>query len=155
MNDEQLRSIVSSLPCVREHFIGVFGKNHLPAKKIQWFPAAVIINSEPFPRPGHWLAVLFKDRTRAEFYDSLGHRPSYYGKEIVSFIKNNSTTCLYINRQLQPTNSDTCGLYVLYFLVKRLVSDRGQGLHFREFGTDLQGNDNLVRWWFFTYMRTD
>ena len=67
MINQQLESIISSISCVRHHFIGMFARSDLPENICLY----LIGNTEPFPYSGYWIAVLFLKRSRAEIVDIL------------------------------------------------------------------------------------
>ena len=50
-----------------------------------------------------------------EFFDSLGHEPSYYNKSIEDFLLSNSSGGGYTisNCRVQAKNSSSCGAYCL------------------------------------------
>ena len=67
--------------------------------------------------PGqHWVTFYFPKRGPFEFFDSLGHRPEYYG---VGFEKILRKQYLKNVGQLQQSSSKVCGLYCAYYVIKR------------------------------------
>lgn len=117
---------------------GVFSIDNLPESVSE---SIYFINSDPSYLPGmHWICVYFPKNSPAEFFDSLGHAPNYYSQKLSLFMKN---TFIYNTRRLQAYNSNTCGLYCLFFLYYRI-----RGYSFSEilenFTPNLDINDKIV-----------
>ena len=68
-----------------------------------------VVNTKPRRHPGeHWI-VLDWSRRLPYFFDSFGHSPKYYGFPPMQHWK----------KHLQDPNSDTCGLYCIYYVMHR------------------------------------
>ena len=102
----------------------------------------VISNTDTSQGPGqHWVTFYFPKRGPFEFFDSLGHRPEYYG---VGFEKILRKQYLKNVGQLQQSNSNVCGLYCAYYVIKR-----HRGTTLRDFIKDYnihqkKRNDRLI-----------
>jgi hypothetical protein len=78
MINQQLLSIISSISCVRHHFIGMFARSDLSENSCVY----LIGNKGPFPYLGYWIAVFLLTRYIAELFDILGRHKRFYGQKI-------------------------------------------------------------------------
>lgn len=114
MNGSEIHGIISSNPCIRPHFRGVFSKNTLPTD-IRRFPSVYVVNTDASDRPGeHWVAIVLMNPHYGIFFDSFGRRPE---KEFRDFMDTNVERYDYFDVQIQSPSSIFCGLFVLAFLV--------------------------------------
>ena len=115
MNTKQIWQALSSNEFTSVRFDGVFSYNTL--KNIKNKPELVICNTDPSYRGGkHWVLFFFNsDNKTVDFFDSLGAKPSHYGKEFTKFISKFADHYNFINKRIQPKNSDVCGHYCLYY----------------------------------------
>ena len=94
----------------------------------------------------HWVAFHFLLVGSAEFFDSLGNAPETYRRRFAKVLIVNGPHYYYCSSQIQPDDTDTCGLFCLYYFKRRL---RGMELLdiVKDFSTvDLKGNeDNILR----------
>lgn len=112
---EKLNNFVS----VKEFCKGVVSIDKIPKLKIKEF---VIVNTEPASQPGqHWFCLLKYKQNVYEIFDSLGITEE---KETIikSFIKIKNAKFYFNVTQLQSLETNTCGLFVLYFIVNRLFN---------------------------------
>ena len=59
----------------RKCYRGILAADQLPK---QFKPGLYVVNTDPKSKPGqHWV-VFYKTQTHLEFFDLLGHKPSYY-----------------------------------------------------------------------------
>jgi len=143
MDSFQLRCAL--LKCIRNSRSFVCAKNQLHLIKSRSF--CIIVNTQDSYLPGlHWLAI-YKSRKNnyIDFFDSLGNSIFYYGGEIIEFLKAKGGLVRYNNCKVQSNNSNACGMYCLYFLIKR---DKGVQFvnilnHFSS--SELSTNDLLVK----------
>ena len=101
-----------------------------------------IVNTDTCDRDGsHWVAFHFTLVGPAELFDWLGNAPKTYHRRFA-----NGPQYYYCSSQIQPDDTDTCGLYCLYYFKRR---HRGMELLdiVKYFSTvDLKGNeDNILR----------
>lgn len=145
MNSTQLLNMVKMDPCLRRYVKGVFASNTLP-QIVTHYPSAFIVNTQPLPMPGeHWVSIIIRSPSQAEFFDSLGKSPADYNHDIQNFLKKNSVECKFKSMQLQPRNSDLCGLYVLVFLIARLCFKNSLNQVYALISKDIQSNDVFVK----------
>ena len=77
----------------------------------------VISNTDTSGGPGkHWVVLYFPEQGPHEFFDSLGNSPNYYGVGFEKFLDKKYLMC---TTQLQQTTSNVCGLYCVYYVLKR------------------------------------
>ena len=126
---------MSNFPEIRKHFQGVFSADNLPQKiKNNSF---IICNTDLRSGPGkHWYCVVKLTTTILECFDSLGIDN---GKKmfIASQLRQKGIGRIKFNvTQVQSSDSDTCGWFVLYFLIQRY--------HNRDLSFDELMNDIFV-----------
>jgi hypothetical protein len=109
MNSEQLRRAIANDSLLSTFVWGVIARNDLELFPL--FPGAYILNSDDRGLPGtHWLALFVTSQGKVEFFDPLAKTPSHYKLML---------DCLYNTEVIQPSGSELCGLYVLFFLYWR------------------------------------
>ena len=141
MNSHQLLCALSSDPIAQLFRIRICAIDQLP-NRVDSYPSGWIVNNQPSNREGqHWLALWIPNSTYAEFFDSFGKPPSYYGLDV--FLERLNLRYRYNNQSLQNEYSQTCGLYVLFYL---MMKTRGYALARiqDEFGTDTKVNDDRI-----------
>ena len=111
MNTQQLELYMLSDPYIREVYGGVVAYDQLPILVVSR-PRIFIVNTEPISEPGdHWI-VLYFDHNVCEHFDSSGSVPR---TTYMPYIFVNSVKFMYNNERLQHYNSDTCGLFCLFY----------------------------------------
>jgi hypothetical protein len=96
------------------NFGGVFPSDMLPSKFNR--PTTFIVNLDPHNKPGsHWVAVTFRDKYSAWYFDSYGLPPIVESLE--RFLRRNTVHYTYNQRQLQSISSDICGQYACLYTV--------------------------------------
>lgn len=101
-----------------------------------------IVNADPSFMPGtHWLAMYMSDVP--EFFDSLGKSPSFYHIEFEYALINRGPNYIYNARRVQNYGSDMCGMYCIYYVLKR-SAEFSMRYIVNEFDS-LDYNDNMVR----------
>ena len=110
-------------------------------------PRTFIVNTDMYDCSGsNWVAFHFPLVGPAEFFDSLGSAPETYHRRFANVLIVNGPKYYYCSSQIQPDDTDTCGLYCLYYIKRR-----HQGMELpdmvKDFSTvDLKGNeDNILR----------
>jgi len=95
-------------------FYGVFPADEIPLP-LEKFPACFVANTDPAGKRGtHWVAFYHRSPTCAlEFFDSYGMPPEVYG------FRGLPPLCVHSERTLQAIDSDVCGDYCVFFLVRR------------------------------------
>ena len=97
-------------PYIRQHFGGVLAVNEVP---VLLTPDKIyIVNTDPSDKPGrHWF-VLYKSSRFPEHFDPAGLQPV---KDIHNVLVLNGPRYIYNTQRIQHYNSDTCGLFCLFF----------------------------------------
>lgn len=99
----------------------------------------IVVNNQPqYLKGEHWLAIFFpnKQTDPVEVFDSLGHPPDSYGKELVNFLKRERSSYSFNLNPVQSQDSVLCGLFCVYFISKRCL-----GKTFNEIMQDFNPND--------------
>ena len=116
MYAREITRIASLHMHTRPYFGGCLAADCLPLQ-ISHYPIFFICNSDRwFQHGSHWLLIMLRSKDHAvEFFDSLGHEPSYYNKSIEDFLLSNSSGGGYTisNCRVQAKNSSSCGAYCL------------------------------------------
>ena len=95
-----------------------------------------IVNTKPSYHPGeHWIVI---DRTKKQPYlfDSFGKTPKFYGLPKMTYWK----------RHLQHPDSNTCGIYSMYYIVQRSRHYSPEYM-FEQYGANRTNNDRKVQQW--------
>ena len=107
MNNHELSNALSQYP------VAVCSADTIRIRKGRFF----ISNTDTSRGPGkHWVAFYFPKRGPYEYFDSLGNSPNYYG---VGFEKILNKKYLMSTGHLQQSTSNVCGLYCVYYVIKR------------------------------------
>ena len=108
-------------------------------------PRTFIVHMDTCDRSGsHWVAFHFHFVGTAEFFDSLINAPETYHRRFVNVLFVNGPQYYYCSSRIQTDDTDTCGLYCLYYFKRR---HRGIKLPDRvnDFSTvDLKGNEDEI-----------
>ena len=119
MNDIRLNSILKHFKPLINIFIGVVGKNELKATS---YPFCLISNESKYGTKGtHWVALYFDVAGTCDYFDSYGHPPN---KEIQEFMNKHAKIIQGNTKQFQSIDSDVCGQYCIYFLMKRAFNHK-------------------------------
>ena len=117
MNSRQVSALLMRDVRARRVFRGVYAHDVLP----RYVPgaSAYIINTDDSRGRGlHWVAVYFDGRGNAEYFDSFGFPPLL--QTVVGFLRRNTPgRLLYNDRHLQNFASSACGLYVVYYILRK------------------------------------
>ena len=100
-------------------FISVFSAHQAP-DIIQRRPAALIVNTDTYDKPGkHWIAMYFDKNGKGRFFDSYGRKPSFLRLCWKHFMDNNSNEWTFNKIQVQKSGSNLCGVHCLMYLLER------------------------------------
>ena len=118
MESPEFSEKLSNFPEIKKYFEGIFSADNLPKKiKKNCF---IICNTDVSTGPGkHWYCIVKLSSTILQCFDSLGI-DNTKKNFIVSNLKQKGIEQIKFNvTQVQSSESDTCGLFVLYFLIQR------------------------------------
>ena len=120
MQSSEFQKYIDSTPVLKKHYIGVFSIDTLP--KIIKYRKFCICNTDVQSGNGkHWICFVRTSKNSIELFDSLGIDDEKKNL-IIRFCKFNIKEIVFNETPFQATFSDTCGLYVLYFLFERLFN---------------------------------
>ena len=110
MNTQQLENYMLNDPFIRRYYGGVLAVDQLPIFVTK--PSIFIVNTDPIALPGkHWV-VLFIDTQLCEHFDSSGYSPRH---DFKIFLNAQGSKYLYNNNRLQDFDTETCGLFCLFY----------------------------------------
>jgi hypothetical protein len=121
MQGFEFQKYFDCLPYIKKHFCGVFSINTLP-KQIK-YRQFCICNTDTSEGSGqHWFCFVRNSKSEIECFDSLGINEEkkqllrkycvFRGIKEINF---NQTT-------FQNSETDTCGLFTIYFIVERMFN---------------------------------
>ena len=118
MESPEFSEKLSNFPEIKKYFEGIFSADNLPKKiKKNCF---IICNTDVSTGPGkHGYCIVKLSSTILQCFDSLGI-DNTKKNFIVSNLRQKGIQQIKFNvTQVQSSESDTCGLFVLYFLIQR------------------------------------
>lgn len=135
------------------HYIGTFSVDQLmnvPIPKDTVGVVSFVVNTMPFPEPGHWVAVIIDYANKnIEYYDSFGDTiPKDISLGIRRLIDNKiGKYQMKINRvQIQSKESDNCGFFATKFLLDRLLGRTfKQATHFDIMEKNIKDNEKDIK----------
>ena len=108
MTGEALQSMMKGIP------VTICCADDLPAH-VSDRPQTFVVNTDTCNEKGrHWVAFHFPVTGVPEFFDSLGNAPETYQRHFREVLILNGPQYSVLRNQLQPDDSDTCGLYCVY-----------------------------------------
>ena len=142
MNTLQLENYMLNDPYIRQYYAGTLAVDELPLVVTR--PCIFIVNTDPIALPGkHWV-TLFMDKQLCEHFDSAGFRPR---KDFEIYLTAKGPNYLYNNNRLQNYNTETCGLFCLFYSYFRCRNH-----NFKEildmFYDNLKINEALVKYFY-------
>ena len=124
---------------IREQFYGVYSLDLIP-KKIP-IPSLVIVNLDYSTDKGsHWVVLHRVNNEVVEHFDSAGKQPK---RDIVNHLFSNALSYKYNNKRVQNYQTDTCGLFCLYYSYH---SSRGRTMQsiLSDFSVNLKSNEEMI-----------
>lgn len=121
MQGIELSNFIDNLCSLRPNFLGVCSINTMPKNllKRQFFFANIDLNTGI---GSHWICVLKNDKNEIELFDSLGNTDL----KIEWFLKHcpikSKVRLIYNLTPVQSLFSNSCGKFVLYFIIKRMFN---------------------------------
>ena len=120
MQSSEFNNYFNTFPHLKNHFIGVFSINTLP-KSIKYRKFCICNTDVQSGNGKHWICFIRTDKNSIELFDSLGI-DSEKKLLISKYCKFQVKEIIYNETQFQADFSDTCGLFVLYFLIERIFN---------------------------------
>ena len=118
MNSRQVSALLMRDVRARRVFRGVYAHDVLPRGYVPDASAYIINTDDSRGRGLHWVAVYFDGRGNAEYFDSFGFPPLL--QTVLGFLSRNTPgRLLYNDRHLQNFASSACGLYVVYYILRK------------------------------------
>jgi hypothetical protein len=143
MNSLEIYKYLSGLCHGGRIYFDVLPCDGLDNLKIPYYPACLIINSDPASLPGeHWVSMYIENKKSLEFFCSYGVGLDFYRNNFKNFVK--SYNVIQNFRALQSLGSIVCGQYAIYFLYKRLTGCCRMSLYC-SFSQDTKKNDVHVK----------
>jgi hypothetical protein len=145
MQSSEFQKYFDSAPILKNHFIGVFSIDTLP-KTIKYRKFCICNTDVQSGTGKHWICFIRSDKNSIELFDSLGV-DAQKKNLIKTFCKFSVRELTFNESQFQSSVSDTCGLFVIYFLFQRLFNFdiSFDDLLEEIFHEDLSMNENQVK----------
>jgi len=126
--------------------IAVLGADQLDAFQIIKYPVCLCVNSDPISKPGqHWVGIYIKNVSGPlEFFCSYGLGIMNYVGNFKKFVKKCNLSVLENRKRLQSASSNVCGLYVIYYLYKRMNGCCPRSFYYN-FSSNYENNDKIVK----------
>ena len=124
---------------IRDQFYGVYFLDLIP-KKLP-IPSLVIVNLDYSTDKGsHWVVLHRVNNKVVEHFDSAGKQPK---RDIVNNLFSNALSYKYNNKRVQNYQTDTCGLFCLYYSYH---SSRGRTMQsiLSDFSVNLKSNEEMI-----------
>ena len=124
---------------IREQFYGIYSLDLIP-KKLP-IPSLVIVNLDYSTDKGsHWVVLHRVNNEVVEQFDSAGKQPK---RDIVNNLFSNALSYKYNNKRVQNYQTDTCGLFCLYYSYH---SSRGRTMQsiLSDFSVNLKSNEEMI-----------
>ena len=149
LNNVQLDYLAKADPKLSQVFYGTVACDHLPSLVNQEGPTAYIVNTDPHDEPRkHWIALWTQDNV-CEILDSYAMPLEVYKttEPLTEWLNRHYKYQVASRKTLQLVFSQSCGDYVLMFLV---LKARGRSM--QDFlslfpGKDYVSNDRKVGRW--------
>jgi hypothetical protein len=119
MQGSEFEQYITKFPFLKKHFLGIYSIDNLP--KVIKYRQFCICNTDKSSESGqHWFCFLKNSNYQLECFDSLGitiekkeKLLKYCSFSYVKELKYNETA-------FQSPDSNTCGLFTIYFLIERM-----------------------------------
>ena len=115
MLNSEIVDYVEKVPCLKQHFLGVFSIDNFPKKLTE--RSCFICNTSKSNEVGtHWISFIKSEKKTIEIFDSLGTKIDI----LRPFLKfRGNPKILYNDCAFQSFTSNTCGYFALTFLIER------------------------------------
>ena len=149
MNSIQLENLLLLDNEIKKNFIGIYPIDNM--NELKQNNNLMIVNLDPSHKPGsHWVVLYRKDQDTVEYFDSLGNKPN---QSIVKHLFNQNFTCIYSTKRIQNYNTNTCGLYCLFYSYYCCRSCTLQNI-VNCFTNDLNKNETIVLQFAYIYLKS-
>ena len=119
MNNFEIAEVLMKLEVTADRFMGVYSSDNLP-ERIE-SGGCLIANTDPSSASGrHWISMFKRQRredSTVEYFDPLGKRPAQGA--MTDYFRDKSY--VYNCKQLQSNDSESCGLFCIFFLYYRCL----------------------------------
>ena len=126
---------------LKTFYLGCFSSDNYP-KTLKRFEFFVVNKDSSNEKGSHWMLVFLSEK-EIEFFDSCGTNEQF----VKTFLKfNQRKVCVFNETCIQPSSSNTCGEFCIYFAFKRLLN-RDQSFASvinKSFSLDLEKNNFKV-----------
>jgi len=131
--------------CITKHYnnirFEVVARNEVNYIPLDRLPLVLIVNTSDrtFKRSSyaHWVVFVVTE-THTDYMDPLGLCYTKYG------IKPHFKVTSKYTRQIQDNESDTCGLFCLYYVYKRLLGVKPATIYTKVFSDNLKDNERVI-----------
>ena len=115
MNEEEIKTVFKNEP----RFIGVFAINEVGSVKLEKDTGFVFNTSHRhITTGGHWISVYRDKNGIVHLIDSLDLKFILNNQYILSFFKYNNVNYIKtMSNPVQPSYSNLCGVYCIYFII--------------------------------------
>jgi hypothetical protein len=142
----EIQQKLLDIPFLQNCYLGIFACDEAEIKlqTSELVPSFLVCNRDSSTEPGsHWLVIFRTGSSTYEIFDSLGQDEqtarSRLGSNVVS-------ECVFNTDAVQSVESISCGKYVIYFSVARMLSygETFQRVLNESFSQDLNFNEAIV-----------
>ena len=119
LSSSSLINVLENVKCLKRVKVIVCAADEL-LLFVSYKPTFIVVNNKSSHHEGeHWLAMYFPSVGRPEFFDSLGRGVKYYHTSFENLLVRNGPNYIENKYRLQNYNTNTCGMYCVYFGVRR------------------------------------
>jgi len=120
MMTNDFKPILENIPALKDHFFGIFALDKIPElSKLPKRHFLIFNLSISTDKGSHWCCLL-KNDTEIELFNSLGVSSLDNLKPYLKFPRH--LKIRFNSKCYQDQSSDSCGLFVIYFLVERMMN---------------------------------
>lgn len=117
MQTSDFQIFIDKFPCLKNNFLGVFSLDTIPKRMKS--KTGLIFNDQKLGMPGqHWLGLVHTSGNVYEIFDSYGVKIN----KVKPYLKFKNAKFVYNTGTFQSTETTTCGLFSLYFVINRLLN---------------------------------
>jgi hypothetical protein len=139
MQGFQFNKFFENFPYIRKHFTGVFSIDTLP-KSIKYRHFCICNTDISTGEGQHWFTLIRTSKNEVECFDSLGINTDKKELLITNCKFRNIKEVKFNETIFQNSETDTCGLFVIYFIIERM---HNLDLTFEEILEDIFEDDTI------------